>query len=220
MAFDGKSLTDYIDVATRIAEFREKHPEGSLQPVDPTAPFKVLEIGGQTFIAYTAAAYRTPDDTRPGIGVAYETFPGRTPYTKGSELQNAETSAWGRAIVAALAGDTRKGVASQEEVRNRQAERDLPPEDPFTRQARPRPNGQSGQPQGQPSASPTGDGSVNWDWLTQFEERVRAEGDSESLQAMKRELIEKLKAREIQTTQSTEMTRLVNERMSELETAA
>ena len=114
----------YNDVAARIVEFREKHPEGSLQPANPAAPYEVRTIGEQTFIVYVAAAYRTPDDQRPGIGVAYEQFPGRTPYTRGSELQNAETSAWGRAIVAALAADTKKGIASAEEVRNRSAERE------------------------------------------------------------------------------------------------
>ena len=51
-----------------------------------------------------------------------------TPYTKNSELQNAETSAWGRAIVAVLAADTRKGVASRSEVEARQAERVVAPE--------------------------------------------------------------------------------------------
>jgi hypothetical protein len=114
----------YIDVAARIVEFREKHPAGSLQPADPALPYRVEVIGDQTFIVVVAAAYRSEEDARPGIGMAYEQFPGRTPYTRGSELQNAETSAWGRAIVAALAADTRKGIASQEEVRNRQAERD------------------------------------------------------------------------------------------------
>ena len=39
-------------------------------------------------------------------------------------MQNAETSAWGRAIVAALAADTTVGIATQDEIRNRQAERD------------------------------------------------------------------------------------------------
>ena len=34
----------------------------------------------------------------------------------------AETSAWGRAIVAALAADTKRGVASADEVRARRAE--------------------------------------------------------------------------------------------------
>ena len=38
---------------------------------------------------------------------------------------NAETSAWGRAIVAALAADTQK-IASAQEVRNRQAEQQYP----------------------------------------------------------------------------------------------
>lgn len=116
----------YIDVASRIAEFRAKHPEGSLQPADPSKPFEILTIGQDVFVVVVAAAYRSADDQRPGIGMAYEPYPGRTPYTRGSELQNAETSAWGRAIVAALAADTNKGVASYEEVRNRSAERQQP----------------------------------------------------------------------------------------------
>jgi hypothetical protein len=133
MAFDSSGLNDYIDVAQRIADFRERYPEGSLQPADPATPFEVRKIDGTTkggadftatFIVYTAAAYRTPHDQRPGIGVAWEVFPGRTPYTLGSELMNAETSAWGRAIVAVLASDSKRGVASREEVRNRAAERE------------------------------------------------------------------------------------------------
>jgi hypothetical protein len=117
---------DYIDVAARLVEFRGKHPEGSLQPADLTQPFRVETIGDQTYIVVVAAAYRSADDPRPGVGMAYEVFPGRTPYTKGSELQNAETSAWGRAIVAALAADTKRGVASAQEVRNRRAEQEVP----------------------------------------------------------------------------------------------
>lgn len=122
--------TDYIDVATRLVEFREKYPDGSLQPAVIEKPYSIEDIGGQTYIVVVAAAYRNADDTRPGIGMAYELFPGRTPYTRGSELQNAETSAWGRAIVAALAADTKKGIASAEEVRNRQAEREQPSDPP------------------------------------------------------------------------------------------
>lgn len=118
MAFD---LSDYIDVATRLREFREQYPTGSLQPFDPERPYDVLTIDGRWFIVCTAAAYRSADDPRPGVGIAYEPVPGKTPYTKDSELQNAQTSAWGRAIVAALAADTRT-IASAEEVRNRQAE--------------------------------------------------------------------------------------------------
>jgi len=118
---------DYIDVAVRITDFRAKHPEGSLQPADKEKPYTIQEIAGQTYIVVVAAAYRTPDDVRPGIGMAYEIFPGKTNFTRGSELQNAETSAWGRAIVAALAGDTKKSIASAEEVRNRKEEQKVTP---------------------------------------------------------------------------------------------
>lgn len=118
--------TDYIDVAARIVEFRERFPDGALQPADPAVPYRVETICGDTFIVVVAAAYRGPDDTRPGIGMAYEPYPGKTNFTRGSELQNAETSAWGRAMVAALAADTRQGVASAQEVRNRTAEREDP----------------------------------------------------------------------------------------------
>ena len=69
---------------------------------------------------YTACAYRTPDDIRPGVGVAWELVPGATSFTRGSEAMNAETAAWGRAIVAVLAADTKRGVASAQEVNNRQ----------------------------------------------------------------------------------------------------
>ena len=136
MGFDGKSLDDYIDVAQRLADFRQQYPEGSLQPANPADPWTQAIVTGiakngqevtATFIVYTAAAYRHPADPRPGIGVAWEVFPGRTPYTAGSELMNAETSAWGRAILAVLASDSKRGVASREEVRNRGAEADDPP---------------------------------------------------------------------------------------------
>ena len=129
---------DYIDVAARITEFRAKHPEGTLSPWNPAEPFRLVQVEGwkkdgerteQTFIVVVAAARRTPDDPAPGVGMAWEVFPGRTPYTLGSELMNAETSAWGRAIIAVGAADSKKGIASAEEVRNRQAEREEPAAD-------------------------------------------------------------------------------------------
>ena len=125
----GYDISDYVDVAERITEFRAKFPDGSLQPVDPTKPFHVETLGDKTYICYAAAAYRTADDQRPGIGVAWEPFPGKTPFTRESELMNAETSAWGRAIVASLAADTKR-IASHEEVRNRAAERTNSPAKP------------------------------------------------------------------------------------------
>jgi hypothetical protein len=119
-------LGGYNTVPERIVEFREKYPHGALQPVNLERPYWIELIGESTFIVYAAAAYRTVGDALPGIGLAWEPFPGKTPYTKDSELQNAETSAWGRAIVAVLAADMRKGIATAEDVSRRAAEHVLP----------------------------------------------------------------------------------------------
>lgn len=116
MAAPYKGPLDYIDVATRIVEFREKYPEGRLRQKD----VKFIDFAGKSWVVYTAEALRTPDDPAPAHGTAWEPVPGPTQFTRDSELQNAETAAWGRAMVAALAVDTRKGIASSEEVRNRQ----------------------------------------------------------------------------------------------------
>lgn len=119
MSRQGYDLGDYNDVASRIQEFREKHPTGSLQPADPGRPYSLEILEGKTFVIVVTAAYRTPDDPRPGIGMAWEPVPGLTPYTRGSEIQNAETSSWGRALIAVGAADARKGIASAEEVQAR-----------------------------------------------------------------------------------------------------
>ena len=121
MAFQ---LDDYVTVAERLEQFRDKYPEGSLQAewqmVLVPPPVKGEDGTWQTLdrpiLVFKAFAYRTPDDPRPGVGHASEPVPGKTPYTKDSEWANGETSAWGRAIVAVLAADTRKGVASRDEV--------------------------------------------------------------------------------------------------------
>ena len=115
----------YVDVAARIAEFYEKYPEGSLQMDRP----EWVEIEGQKFIMARAYAYRTPDDVRPGIGSAWEAVPGRTPYTRGSELMNLETSAWGRAL-AALGIATREGIATAQEVQSAKDRQAFPPPSP------------------------------------------------------------------------------------------
>lgn len=106
---------NYNDVANRIAEFREKFPTGSLRQLD----LQFLTFGGKDWVVYTAAAYRTPDDECPGIGTAWEPVPGKTPYTRDSEVMVAETSAWGRALIATLAVDSKKGIASADEIENR-----------------------------------------------------------------------------------------------------
>jgi uncharacterized protein (DUF3820 family) len=106
-------MDDYQTVAERIRLFNEKYPDGCLQA---TLSY-MEEPGGWYAVAY---AYRDKDDTRPGIGHAFEPVPGKTPYTRDSEAMNAETSAWGRAIVA-LGFDTKK-IASKQEVQARQTD--------------------------------------------------------------------------------------------------
>jgi len=115
MAFD---LSNYVDVATRIRQLREKHPDAVLRPANPAEPFRIVEIGGREFIIYTAACYRSPNDPMPAIAVAAEPVIGSSSFTRNSEVMNAETSAWGRAIMAALAVDE-PHIASREEVENR-----------------------------------------------------------------------------------------------------
>lgn len=118
MSYD---LSDYVDVAERIRIAKELYPELSLQS---EWTFEVLE--GQAYIVIKAYAYRTPDDPRPGIGHAWELLPGKTPFSKGSEIMVGETSAWGRAL-AALAIEVRK-VASKQEVQAAQSRQEaIPP---------------------------------------------------------------------------------------------
>jgi len=111
------NLKDYNTVSDRIAEFRKKHPEGSL--TQHSLEFR--EFGGKSWVIYTAAAYRNPEDPAPGMGTAWEQVPGTTNFTKDSELQNAETAAWCLALIAVGAADARKGIASRDEVQRHAA---------------------------------------------------------------------------------------------------
>jgi hypothetical protein len=113
MAF---KIDDYVEVPERIKQFYEIYPGGSLV----TSGYDVhTDIGGNAYVTVTAHAYRTIDDPHPGVGLAWEITPGKTPYTRDSELMNAETSAWGRAIIALGPPFVTKKIASQEEVLNR-----------------------------------------------------------------------------------------------------
>ena len=107
-------MNDYVDVAERIAQLKEAYPEASLQPYNPTKPYDIVQVEGKTYVVYTAACYRDPHDVRPGVAVAWEQIPGKG-MTAGSELMICETSAWGRAIVAAMKSATKR-VASKQEV--------------------------------------------------------------------------------------------------------
>lgn len=108
-------LEDYVDVAERIAAFFARYPDGRLRP---NRPWEIRTLGERTYLYYEAAAYRDPGDKLPGIGSAWEPWPGATPFTRDSELMNAETAAWGRAIVAVGVPASRK-IATLQDVQAR-----------------------------------------------------------------------------------------------------
>ena len=137
-------LRDYVDVASRILAFKEKHPDGSLQS-------EVVELSDKRVVV-KAYAYRDKDDTRPGTGHAAERIPGTTPYTAGSELMVCETSAWGRAI-AALGFEVKRGIATSEEVQAAQARQTAPVGEPPPPSADPA-TSESAAPHPGPSAHP------------------------------------------------------------------
>jgi hypothetical protein len=106
-------LGNYNDVAERLRELYAKHPNARV----------VTEIQefSETRVTVRAAVYRDAGDAEPaGVDFSSLAIPGSTPYTRGSELENASTSATGRAIV--LAGLPSKRVASADEVRAHRTE--------------------------------------------------------------------------------------------------
>ena len=103
-------LGNYVDVPERLKRFYDTYPTGSIQLSTPT----FVEADGKQWVWAQAYAYRTPDDLRPGVGTAWELIPGRTPYTRGSELMNLETSCWGRAVAAVMPVEK---IATSHEIR-------------------------------------------------------------------------------------------------------
>lgn len=101
----------YVEVKDRIEAFYQKFPEGSIQ--------SEIVMLTEDKVVVKAYAYRFLEDAKPGIGHSQLGIPGKTNYTRESELENAETSAWGRAI-AALGFEVKRSIASSEEVRNKQ----------------------------------------------------------------------------------------------------
>jgi hypothetical protein len=108
-------LGDYVEVKDRIAIFYELYPQGRLVT---GKVYTELGPDGTPRVVVKAKAYRTPDDPLPGRGSSWMSLPGTTSYTKGSELENTETSAWGRAI-ASLGILVDKSIASAQEVQNK-----------------------------------------------------------------------------------------------------
>lgn len=126
------SLDSYIQVSDRIKLFYAKYPDGSLQMDRP----EFIQVEGNQWAMGRAYAYRTPTDERPGVGTAWEIVPGTTNFTRGSEIQNLETSAWGRAI-GSLGIGIDASIATLDEVQQAKERgkvmrtTETPPDDPW-----------------------------------------------------------------------------------------
>lgn len=101
---------DYVSVNERLDQFFKRFPEGRIQ----------TEIAEHTvdLVIMRATIYRDAEDVRPTIAHSQLCIPGSTNFTRGSEVENAETSAVGRAL-AFMGFLSKKGIASREEVQSR-----------------------------------------------------------------------------------------------------
>lgn len=106
-------LDKYIDVPTRLNRALVDHPHLRVVESRP----EVVTIGDRAFISVTVTVYLEPADPRPVMATAWEPFPGRTNFTRDSEMMNASTSALGRAL--GFLGYGLQSIASREEVEAR-----------------------------------------------------------------------------------------------------
>lgn len=86
------SLEDYATVQERIAQFYQDFPDGSIRT------FMVVRDGPE--VVFEARVFRNPEEVTAGAytsGWARE-IEGKTPVNKTSHLENAESSAVGRAL--------------------------------------------------------------------------------------------------------------------------
>lgn len=110
-------LDNYIDVPTRLRLALTTHPELRILEQQP----EVITIGDRHYVQVTVTVYRSPDDPLPCTATAWEPWPGRTSFTKESEMMNCSTSALGRALGFMGFGLT-TSLASRDEVAHRQPE--------------------------------------------------------------------------------------------------
>lgn len=113
MSFD---ISNYTTVNERILTFYDRYPSGIIS----THPAKTVELGSSTFISVMAEVYTAPDSAAV-CAEAWEPYPGKTPYTRDSEMMNAATSAIGRALMQLGIGIDKSG-ASAEEVQARKTD--------------------------------------------------------------------------------------------------
>ena len=112
---------NYVDVATRLEEAYRRWPNMRITEHTP----RVVELAAATFIEVAVTIHREPEDPRPCSACAWEPYPGKTAFTRDSEMMNASTSAVGRALglMGVLA---HRSIASADEVELAQARKPEP----------------------------------------------------------------------------------------------
>jgi len=104
------NMDGYEDVAARLERLHQHHPDARVQIDRP----ELIQLPDDTWrILVKATVWRTPTDPLPCTEWSAEPFPGRTPYTRYSEWENAATSALGRALRLVLPG---KHTATRSEI--------------------------------------------------------------------------------------------------------
>lgn len=88
------NLDGYVDVSTRLRLALAKFPDLRVSESLPV----VVTAGEGMFVQVTTTVWRSPDDPIPCIASAWERTPGRSNFTRDSEMMNASTSALGRAL--------------------------------------------------------------------------------------------------------------------------
>jgi len=108
-------LGNYVPVNQRLLDALGRWPDLRVQET----AFDIMRIEEQTFLVCEVTVWRTADDPKPSIATAAEPFPGKTPYTRGSERMVGFTSALGRALGYMGIG-IHEAMASSNEVEARQ----------------------------------------------------------------------------------------------------
>ena len=109
------NLGDYVDVPTRLALALKKFPDLRVQETKPI----IVTVDNQQYVEISCTVWRDADDLIPTVAYCWEPIPGRTPYTKGSEMMNASSSCLGRAL-GFLGMGIGKSIASRNEIQARQ----------------------------------------------------------------------------------------------------
>jgi hypothetical protein len=111
------NLDNYVDVPTRLRMALEKFPDLRMQESQPL----FREVEGKLYLEMHVTLWRDKDDQLPMIAYCWEPFPGKTPYTRDSEMMNLSTSLIGR-VLGMMGFGIEDKMASKQEVLARQQE--------------------------------------------------------------------------------------------------